>query len=76
MKLPLVDSKTIIKILIIKGFLKIGQSGSNVQFKNDSGVIITFPIHPGRKIRRGLLRKIIRDLEVSREEFLELINKI
>lgn len=76
MKLPLVDSKTIIKILELKGFKAIGQSGSHVQFKNEKGAIITVPIHPGRDMGRGLTRKIIRDLEVSREEFIDLVNGV
>jgi len=73
MKLPVVDSKIIIKILEMKGFEKIGQSGSHVQFKNNKGNIITVPVHPGRDIGPGLLRKIIRDLELSREDFIGLV---
>ena len=76
MKLPLVDSRTAIKILELKGFKKIGQSGSHVQFKNEKGSIITVPVHPGRDIGRGLTRKIIRDLEISREEFIDLVNRV
>jgi len=75
MKLPLLDSQKVIKILQARGFHKIGQSGSHVQFKNERGTIITVPIHPGRKVGRGLLRKIIRDLEISKEEFIELFKK-
>ena len=73
MRLPLVDSSTVIKILQTRGYHKIGQSGSHVQFKDAKGTIITVPVHPGRKVGRGLLRKIIRDLEISREEFMELV---
>lgn len=75
MKLPLLDSQMVIKILQAKGYHKIGQSGSHVQFKNGKGAIITIPVHPGRKVGRGLLRKIIRDLELSREEFLKLLQE-
>ena len=52
MKLPLVDSRTAIKILELKGFKIIGQSGSHVQFKNEKGTIVTVPVHPGRDIGR------------------------
>lgn len=76
MKLPLVDSRTAIKILELKGFKIIGQSGSHVQFKNEKGTIITVPVHPGMDIGRGLTRKIIRDLEISREEFVDLVNSV
>ena len=76
MKLPLVDSRTVIKILKLKGYKKIGQSGSHIQFKDYKGTIITVPVHLGRKIGRGLLRKIMRDLELPREEFIELAKKV
>lgn len=76
MRLPSVDARTIIKILQIKGYQKIGQSGSHIQFKTEKGTIITVPLHPGRAIGIGLLRKIMRDLEISREEFIELVNSI
>ncbi|MBI4021021.1 MAG: type II toxin-antitoxin system HicA family toxin [Candidatus Aenigmarchaeota archaeon] len=75
MKLPLADAKDVIKVLLAKGYAKIGQSGSHAQFKNNQGTVITVPIHPGRPIGRGLLRKIMRDLEVSREEFMELLGR-
>ena len=76
MKLPLIDPNKLIKILLLKGYQKIGQSGSHVQFKNEKGIIITVPVHPGRDVGQWLLRKIIRDLEISREEFIELLDKL
>jgi len=76
MKLPLLDAIKLIKILEIKGYKKIRQKGSHVQFKNDDGILITVPIHAGRVIGRGLLRKILRDMEISREEFLDLLKQV
>ncbi|MBS3067479.1 type II toxin-antitoxin system HicA family toxin [Candidatus Micrarchaeota archaeon] len=76
MKLPLVDAKTLIKILVLKGYTQIRQSGSHVQFKNEKGILITVPVHPGRDIGRGLLRKIIRDMELSRDEFIGLLEEV
>jgi predicted RNA binding protein YcfA (HicA-like mRNA interferase family) len=76
MRLPSAEAKTVIKILQLKGYKKIGQSGSHIQFKDGKGTIITVPIHPGRKVGRGLLRKIIRDLEITREEFTELVKRV
>jgi len=76
MKLPLLDSQKVIKILLTKCYSKIGQSVGHIQFKNEKGTIITVPVHPGRKLGRGLLRKIIRDLEISRDEIIELAEKL
>ncbi len=75
MKLPLVDAKTLMRILLENGYRRIGQSGSHIQFKNSGGTIVTVPLHPGRPIGRGLLHKILRDMELSREEFLKQAGK-
>jgi len=72
----LVNPNRLNKILLLEGYRKIGQSGSHIQFKNERGTIITVPVHPGRDVGRGLLRKIIRDLEISRKEFIELLEKV
>ncbi len=76
MKLPLVDAKTLIKVLILRGYSKVRQSGSHVQFKNELGILVTVPLHPGRDIGRGLLRKILRDMELSRADFIELLESV
>jgi len=34
-----------------------------------------FPSNKGEEIGRGMLRKIIKDAELTREEFLELVKK-
>jgi predicted RNA binding protein YcfA (HicA-like mRNA interferase family) len=47
-----------------------------VQFKNGKGTIITIPVHPGRNVGRGLLRKIIRDIELTRDEFMNLLGSV
>ncbi len=76
MKLPVLDAKTVIKILQLKGYVMTGQRSSHVQFKNEKGTIITVSVHPGRAIGRGLLRKILRDMELSREEFMGLLESL
>ena len=47
MKLPLVDAKEVMRILLENGYHRIGQSGSHIQFKNGSGTVVTVPLHPG-----------------------------
>jgi hypothetical protein len=34
------------------------------------------PVHKGEEIGRGLLRKIIKDAKLSREEFLKLLEEL
>ena len=76
-KLPTLKGKELVKILEGIGFKKVRQKGSHVRLKHSDGRVTTVPIHKGRIIPKGLLRKIIReDLGLTLEEFLELILKL
>ena len=72
MKLVPVSGEKLIKILSEKGFEVKRQKGSHIQLEDNSGRRVTVPIHPGREVGRGLLRKILRDAEISVEEYEEL----
>ncbi len=74
MKLPLLSSTELIKILRKMGFEEIRQRGSHKYFKHPDGRATVVPIHPGRDIGRGLLRKILNEIEVTRDEFLKYLN--
>ena len=71
-KLPLLSAKEFFKILQKLGFDKIRQEGSHVFFRHPDGRTTVVPNHPGEKLDRGLLNKIIKkDLKISREEFMK-----
>jgi len=73
-KLPILKGGELIKILESMGFKKVRQKGSHVRLKHDDGRVTTVPIHKGRDIPKGLLRKIIReDLGLTTEEFLKFL---
>ena len=55
------------------GFEETRQRGSHVRLRHPDGRVVTVPVHPGQEIGRGLLRKIIRDAEISVEKFLSLL---
>ena len=76
MKLVLVSGEELVKILYRKGFVIKRRKGSHVQLEDNKGRRVTAPIHPGRVIRRGLLRKILRDAEISVEEYEKLRQEI
>lgn len=42
--------------------------------KHEDGRVVTVPVHTGKTIGRGLLRKILRDANLTREEFLALLD--
>ncbi len=49
------------------------QKGGHVFLKHPDGRTTVVPVHRGEEIGRGLLRKIIKDTRLTREEFLELV---
>lgn len=53
------------------GFQEIRQKGSHKYFKHPDGRATVVPMHGNRDIGRGLLRKILNEIELSREEFLK-----
>lgn len=70
-KLPLLDAKELIKILNKMGFEVIRQRGSHVYTKHKDGRATVVPMHAGREIGRGLLKRILNEIDISREEFLK-----
>ena len=71
--LPILKGEDLIKFLQYLGFEKIRQKGPHVRMKHEDGRVTTVPIHKGKDIPRGLLRKIIReDLEMTLENFIEI----
>ncbi|HEY6136543.1 MAG TPA: type II toxin-antitoxin system HicA family toxin [Thermoanaerobaculia bacterium] len=55
------------------GFVEVRQRGSHKQFRHSDGRVTTVPDHRGRDISPGLLRKILEDIRVKPEEFLEIL---
>ena len=73
-KLPQLSANELIKILEKIGFKILRQKGSHVFLKNDDGRTTVIPNHPGEKLDRGLLNKILRkDIQIDRKKFKELV---
>ncbi|HLC54198.1 MAG TPA: type II toxin-antitoxin system HicA family toxin [Candidatus Nanoarchaeia archaeon] len=69
-KLPQLSAAELAKILKKLGFEIIRQEGSHMFFRHSDGRTTVVPNHPGEKIGRGLLVKIIKkDVKISRGEF-------
>ena len=68
-----VDPDRLIKCLKKLGFREVRQKGSHKIFKNVHGKLIVVPYHRGEKIGRGLVSKIIKMLDLSVEDFYDLI---
>lgn len=71
-RLSPVNATRLIKILSKQGFVKIRQSGSHARLEHADGRKTSIPVHSGENVRIGLLRKILRDANISRDEFEKL----
>lgn len=74
-KLPVVKARLLLKTLKKLGFYKHHQAGSHIQLKHPDGRRTTIPYHPNQEIRRGTLKSIIDDLDLTIEEFIKALKK-
>ncbi len=72
-KLPAVTANEVIKALEKIGFPAVRQKGSHVRMKHEDNRVVTVPVHKGKTIGKGLLRKILRDAELTVEKFIALL---
>lgn len=75
-KLKLVDAQTMEKLLFSLGFKKVRQKGSHVFYRHSDGRTTTLPHHKGRSLARPLIREILREIEISIEEYNEALEKL
>lgn len=72
-KLPSVTADQMIKALTKIGFEQVRQKGSHVRLKHPDNRIVTIPVHAGKILGKGLLKKIIRDSQLTVEELYKLL---
>ena len=68
-----VRSGEVLSALTRAGFQSVRQRGSHVRLRHPDGRVVTVPEHGSQDIGRGLLRKILRDAELSVDDFLNLL---
>lgn len=72
-KLPRVDGRTVVAALVRAGFEVSRIKGSHHFLRHPDGRVTVVPVHAGEAIGPGLLSKIIKDCDMTREEFQELL---
>jgi predicted RNA binding protein YcfA (HicA-like mRNA interferase family) len=70
-KLPILSGKDVVKALGKLGYTINDQKGSHIHLRHSVRRPLTVPNHP--EIARGTLRIIIKDADLSVENFLELL---
>ncbi|MFH1050489.1 MAG: type II toxin-antitoxin system HicA family toxin [bacterium] len=66
------SGKELLSILQKAGFEIIRVKGSHHYLRNQEGRSTVIPIHSGENIGIGLLMKILKDIELTKEEFLNI----
>ena len=74
-KLPLINAIRLEKILIAFGFSRVRQKGSHVFYRHPDGRYTTIPHHQGSDLARPLIRKILKEAEISLEDYLAALRK-
>ena len=70
---PTLKSSQVIRALKKANFQLVRQKGSHARFEHPDGRATTVPNHGSQDIGRGLLRKILRDIEFDISDFLKYL---
>ncbi|MEK6726605.1 MAG: type II toxin-antitoxin system HicA family toxin [Deltaproteobacteria bacterium] len=72
-KLPALTGKELLSSLKKTGFVVDRQKGSHVFLKHPDGRVTVVPVHAGETLGPGLMSKILRDVELTKDELLKLL---
>ncbi|MDE1977247.1 MAG: type II toxin-antitoxin system HicA family toxin [Elusimicrobia bacterium] len=75
-RLPLISPARMAAILRSLGFTLIRQQGSHAFFRHPDGRATVVPLHKGEDLGRGLIRAILRDIELDPADYERLRRKI
>jgi len=64
------------KVLLSLGFQPVRQKGGHMFYRHPDGRTTTVPKHPGRDLSRPLAREILREIELTPEQFERQLEKI
>jgi predicted RNA binding protein YcfA (HicA-like mRNA interferase family) len=72
-KLPRITGRQVIAALSRAGFKVVRVRGSHHFLKHSDGRRTVIPVHSGEDMGPGLLNKILRDSEITKKEFVALL---
>jgi len=75
-RLPILNARTLEKVLYHLGFERVRQKGSHVFYRHPNGKTTTIPHHTGRDLARPLLREILREIDLTPEQFLDKLKNL
>ena len=75
-KIPIIRVKIFEKLLFYLGFESKRQKGSHVFYRHSDGRYTTLPFHGNQELSRSLTRQVLREIQLSPEDFKKLLEKI
>ena len=75
-KIQITDAATFEKLLFRLGFKAVRQKGSHIFYRHPDGRYTTLPHHKGNDLGRPLIRAILREINLTPEEYSKLIIEI
>ena len=72
-RVPSVSFRAMERALLRLGFEVMRQKGSHVFYRHPDGRTTTVPSHAGRDLARPLVREILREIELTPEQFEEAL---
>ncbi len=72
-RLPRLTGTEVVRALQKAGFEIIRQRGSHIYMRHADGRATVVPVHKGEDLGSGILSKILRDAQMSRQEFPKLL---
>ena len=73
MALRPLPARKVLKALSLLGFKPVRQKGGHIILEHPDGRFTVVPNHPREEIDRGLLRKIIKEIDLEPGEFMKLV---
>jgi predicted RNA binding protein YcfA (HicA-like mRNA interferase family) len=73
-KIPNPTGQELISALKTIGFVVIRQKGSHVRMKHEDNRIVSIPVHAQKTVGKGLLLKILQDVDLTKDELIRLLD--
>ena len=71
-RLPRLKGRELIRILQAFGFEVVRSRGSHFLLRHEDGRTTTVPVHSGETLGPGLLRAILRDVDLTVDDLIRL----
>jgi len=75
-RLRIIDARKMEKLLFKIGFERVRQKGSHVFYRHPDGRTKSIPPHRGRDLARPLIKEILREIELSSDEYEEYLRNL